>query len=193
MSQAVHGPLPINFQAALNQQIPARLEWATSIVAANLPNSILEIGFGRGIAIARLATLLPRARIVGIDRSSIAFQAATLKNVELIKTGRCSLQQSDMLSAINEGRFDAIVAVNVNVFWTTRASEELALAQRCSSVDGLVYLFYETPSEAQRTRIEASLTKQLRGAGLELVQVLQERLGPNAGLAVIASLPSMGI
>ena len=176
----------------MDQQIPARIEWATGIVAANLPNSILEIGFGRGVAIAQLATLLPGARIAGIDRSSVAFRAATLRNAELIRTGRCSLQQSDMLSATIEGYFDAIVAMNVNVFWTTSASDELALAQRCSSTDGLLYLFYETPSDAQRTRIEAILKKQLGGAGLELVEVLKTRLGPNAGLGVIASLSGTG-
>ena len=43
-------------------------------------------------------------------------------------------------------RFDKVFAVNINVFWTSRATEELAHVSDALAPRGTLFLFYETPT-----------------------------------------------
>jgi hypothetical protein len=52
--------------------------------------------------------------------------------------------------------------VNVNVFWTTPATEELARIRRALDHAGRLFLFYETPGAARSRHAVARVVVALR-------------------------------
>jgi hypothetical protein len=52
--------------------------------------------------------------------------------------------------------------VNVNVFWTTRATEELTRIRRALARDGNLFLFYEMSSTARAGQVAGRVADALR-------------------------------
>ncbi len=171
------------------KQLPLRITWATSIVAGRSPARVLEVGFGNGLSIHCLSTLLPNARIYGIDRSPSACERARRRNSDAISDGRVVLDCAELPSAAVAGRFDAMVAVNVNLFWTSDAMPELEWVRRRLTGDGVLFLFYEPPSRGQVDRIEARLSENLDRAGFTRREVMHMDHSDAGMLGLVASEP----
>jgi hypothetical protein len=72
---------------------------------------------------------------------------------EHLASGRLALETVDLENfEPGQARFDKVFAVNVNAFWTTPATEELARIRRALERDGRLFLFFETPSAARARR-----------------------------------------
>jgi predicted methyltransferase len=71
-----------------------------------------------------------------------------------------------------KARFDKAYAVNVNVFWTTPAADELARIRKALEHDGRLFLFYETPNAAQGRQAVARVVDALRANGFAEPQLV---------------------
>lgn len=82
-------------------------------------DEILELGFGPGQAVKRLAAEAPQGRVHGIDQSELMLTQALRANRRMVVQGRVSLRlgRFDSLPYPDES-FDKILAVNVLYFWT---------------------------------------------------------------------------
>lgn len=79
---------------------------------------VLEIGFGPGVAIQRIAELGGDVSVVGIDHSAVMLRQASRRNARAIEEGRVSLR----LACVQElppfeERFHKIFAINSVDFW----------------------------------------------------------------------------
>jgi hypothetical protein len=83
-------------------------------------------------------------------RSATAIERTRRRNQKHVATGRLALETVD-LADLDSGkaRFNKAFAVNVNVFWTTQATEELAHIRMGLDHDGRLFLFYEMPTAAR--------------------------------------------
>jgi ubiquinone/menaquinone biosynthesis C-methylase UbiE len=79
---------------------------------------ILEIGYGPGLGIYRIASSFPGCRISGIDFSEMMVQKASKRNKKFIEKGTVHLRHGNLLTLEpgNE-KFDRIFCVNVIYFW----------------------------------------------------------------------------
>jgi len=98
-------------------------ERANEVTVARLgvrpADSVLELGFGPGRAIARLAALAPRGRVCGIDLSPVMLRQARRRNAAAILSGRVELTQGRFEALpFSDASFDRIVGVNVVYFWS---------------------------------------------------------------------------
>jgi cyclopropane fatty-acyl-phospholipid synthase-like methyltransferase len=86
-----------------------------SLVAGD---SILEIGYGPGLGIYRIASSFPGCRINGIDYSELMYQKASRLNKKFIERGTVRLQYGDILT-LEPGnvKYDKIFCLNVIYFW----------------------------------------------------------------------------
>jgi len=88
------------------------VEWVAARVRAAPRRAgggrIVDVGTGSGAIALSLATLLPDARIVGIERSARALDYARTNRARLGLAGRVALVQGDLLGPI--GATDVIVA-----------------------------------------------------------------------------------
>jgi len=108
--------------------VPQRLRWCSTLLAARRADRVLEVGCGNGALLELLAQRLPRANLVGIDRSALQARKATQRLATLPLTPRVhhvALEAAPVLLAA--APFSSIVAMNVNLPWTKPAVAGAAL------------------------------------------------------------------
>jgi SAM-dependent methyltransferase len=157
--------------------------WALSLLDLHPDSSVLELGCGRGATAALVRPAVERGRYVGVDRSAVAVAAAS----ERVPGAVFLRERLDRLSLTE--RFDRVLAVNVNVFWTGPAVRELAVVRRMLHPGGRLVLVYELPGSragGRDVRVEGRLVEHLSAAELT-AELLHE---PTRGLlGVVAAAP----
>jgi cyclopropane fatty-acyl-phospholipid synthase-like methyltransferase len=153
--------------------MPERIRWAVETLAVEGADRLLEIGGGPGLAASLVCERLETGRMVLIDRSATAVERARRRNREHVSSGRLALERFDVRDFVPRGtRFDKIFAINVNVFWTTPATEELARVREALAPGGTLFLFYETPSAGRAREAAARVARALRANGFADPEVL---------------------
>jgi tRNA A58 N-methylase Trm61 len=167
--------------------IPERIQWAVETLAVEPDDRLLEIGGGSGIAASLVCERLDRGSLLLIDRSATAIERTRRRNQKHVATGRLALETVDLADFDSgKARFNKAFAVNVNVFWTTQATEELAHIRRGLDYDGRLFLFYETPTAGPGRQAIARVVDALRANGFaepQLVSRSETLLGCVAHLA----------
>jgi cyclopropane fatty-acyl-phospholipid synthase-like methyltransferase len=167
--------------------IPDRIRWAVETLDVEPGDRLLEIGGGPGIAASLVCDRLGRGSLLMIDRSATAIERTRRRNAEHIASGRLALDTVDVADFDpgkarfdpgkarfdpGKARFDKVFAVNVNVFWTTPATEELARIRRALERDGRLFLFYGTPSARRVRMVVGRVVDALRANGFAEPQLV---------------------
>ncbi|MBT1157827.1 methyltransferase domain-containing protein [Aminobacter anthyllidis] len=157
--------------------IPERIVWAIDHLAIRPGERLLEIGCGRGVAMAEITPLLIDGHITGLDRSDSAISSAEARNRAAITAGKAALVQGAFADWKGAGRlFDKIFAINVNLFWL-EAARELKLIRSLLAPEGRLFLFFEPPSASQIPTIERAIVVRLAAASYTLEKSMH---GPDA-------------
>jgi cyclopropane fatty-acyl-phospholipid synthase-like methyltransferase len=153
--------------------IPGRIRWAIETLAVEPNDRLLEIGGGPGVAASLVCERLARGRLLLVDRSATAIERTRRRNSEHVASGRLALETVDVADFDpGRARFDKVFGVNVNVFWTTPATEELARIRRALEHDGRLFLFYETPGPARAHQTVGRVVDALRANGFAEPQLV---------------------
>lgn len=153
--------------------IPDRICWAVETLAVEADDHLLEIGGGPGVAASLVCERLDRGRLLLIDRSATAIDRTRRRNQEHVASGRLTLQTVDVADFDpGKARYDKVFAVNVNVFWTTPAREELARIRKALEHDGRLFLFYEAPSATRASEAIGRVVDALRANGFAEPQLV---------------------
>jgi cyclopropane fatty-acyl-phospholipid synthase-like methyltransferase len=150
--------------------VPDRLTWAIDRLDVRPDQRILEVGCGPGVAARLIADRLDGGVVIGVDRSATAVTRATKRNKEHITAGRAQFHTTDLTGYDHTGpRFDTVVAMNVNLFWTGPATAEWRRIDELLASQGRLFLFYGYgPGDPTAGRdIAGPLTKTMRKQGLE--------------------------
>jgi len=100
------------------QQHEPENAWTVSLLDVQPSDAILEIGFGPGGTIERLARLATNGQIAGIDFSRTMVNMAQRRNAAAIKAGRVKLHYGDVAKLpFADGMFDKIVSIHSLYFW----------------------------------------------------------------------------
>ncbi len=153
-------------------------------------DSVLEVGFGPGLAVARAAELASAGKVVGIDHSELMLRHARRRNAAAIRAGRVELVLGsvDTLPPHFEACFDKVLAVNVYMFWKDPVSV-LGGLRRVMKPGGAIALTLQPrrrgatadDTRAAAERMEASL----RGAGFTEVRAELLEMAPVPAACVI--------
>ncbi|MGH9903757.1 MAG: SAM-dependent methyltransferase, partial [Pyrinomonadaceae bacterium] len=140
---------------------PERLTQAVGLLGVSPDDHVLEIGCGRGVAVALVCDRLVGGSITAIDRSEKMIKAATERNTHHVAAGKAAFERVALADAKFEDRhFDKIFAVNVNVFWLA-GGPEFDVLRRALSPGGRLFVIYgKAPIDRQPSvadRIEAGL------------------------------------
>ncbi|MCA0374656.1 MAG: class I SAM-dependent methyltransferase [Gemmatimonadetes bacterium] len=157
------------------RDIPQRLRWFSTILSAGHAERVLEVGCGTGTLLALLAERLPRATLVGIDRSALQVRQATQRLATLALPPRIHHLTLEAAPAVLAATpFSSIVAMNVNLPWTKPAAAGAAL-RALLAPRGLVLLGFEPPTASGRAPLIAKLERAVAHAGFEVGDVHQDR------------------
>ncbi|MBT2491301.1 class I SAM-dependent methyltransferase [Streptomyces sp. ISL-96] len=175
--------------------VPERLTVAVGLLDLRPEDRVLEIGCGRGVAAGLILERLPRGEFVGLDRSEVAVAAASGRNAEAVSAGRATFVHTALADADPDalGRFDKILAVDVNVFWTGPAARELEVVTRLLRPSGSLVLCYvpPDPDPAQVTKVKGLLLTHLSDAGFIATATTHALADGASMLAVVGAVAQL--
>ena len=112
--------------------------WTIRLMGNMANQSILEIGFGPGIAVEELIRLSQANFVAGIDHSEVMLAQASLRNSDAIDDGRVELKLGSVSSLpYHDNFFDTVFSVNCFHFWPEPMAN-LTEIQRVLKPNGLV-------------------------------------------------------
>jgi SAM-dependent methyltransferase len=168
-----------------------RIRWAVDQLPWQDRGLVLEVGCGGGHAVAMLCARRDIGHITAIDRVAAQVREARERNRECIEAGRAAIEQCAMEDApgrLGDTRFDTLLAINVNGFWTSPASS-LAAAAELLHAKSRAYLVFEPPSASGLRRIERALDAAFEELGWTRHDLRTATVDGAACICVIASPP----
>lgn len=100
------------------QQHQPENAWTVSLLHVQPGDHILEIGFGPGATIQRLAALTPEGHVTGIDYSPTMVSLASRHNAQAIKAGQVKLCHGNVVNLpFANYTFDKVISIHTLYFW----------------------------------------------------------------------------
>ena len=98
-------------------------EQAIRLLQPSPSDWVLEVGFGHGRTIERLASVVTDGRVCGIDVSEDMLNVAVRRNRRGVADGRVELHKGDCASMpFDAARFDRALSVHTLYFWSDPAA-----------------------------------------------------------------------
>ena len=92
-------------------------DWGMSHLQTIAPEKILEVGCGGGRNAYELMRKYPASKVTAIDYSDVSVEKATAYNTDMIKKGRCNIQQRDVSNLGMDEQYDLATAFETIYFW----------------------------------------------------------------------------
>ncbi len=151
--QGLAGRLAGAAMRLVNRQPNALAIEALGVRAAD---DVLELGFGPGEGLRKLARLAPAGRIYGVDQSATMVAQASALNRAAILAGRISLRRGQFVeTGLPDRSVDKILAVNVAYFWADGPAV-LAELDRILRPGGRISIYVTAASTMSRWRFSSA-------------------------------------
>jgi ubiquinone/menaquinone biosynthesis C-methylase UbiE len=132
-------------------------EHAVGLLGPSPSDRVLEVGFGHGRTIERLAGVVNNGRVYGIDASELMLKMAVRRNRRAIAEGRVELHGGDCASIpFDAASFDGVLSVHTLYFWSDPAAC-LREIRRVLRPGARLVLGFLRGDGAQRTRFPNEL------------------------------------
>lgn len=151
---------------------------------------VLEVGFGPGEALRRLAAVRDIGKITGIDHSRTMLAMADQRNRPAIAHGGMELRLASIDAApFSERSFDAILAVDCVQYWPDLISD-LAVTRRLLRPGGRALFGLHGDEASAEGLSPAKLRQALAAAGF--IQITTERVStrPSPSTLLLARRPN---
>ena len=101
------------------QQHAPENEWSVSLLSIQPTDHILEIGFGPGTNLQRMASLAYKGHVAGLDLSATMVRLARKRNAPSIQLGRVSISYGEAANLpYSEDSFDKVLSIHCLYFWS---------------------------------------------------------------------------
>jgi ubiquinone/menaquinone biosynthesis C-methylase UbiE len=156
--------------------------WVSDLLQIAPTDNVLEVGFGPGVVIDRLASLVSAGHVAGIDSSSEMVEQARVRNLQGIRSGRVDLQCGSVESLpFADASFDKALAVNSLQVWPD-AVGGLKEIRRVMKPGSKIALGFTRHSG----RSKDGLTDTVVAAGFTAARILEQA---GKGFCVLATKP----
>jgi SAM-dependent methyltransferase len=92
--------------------------WVSDLLDVRPGDRVLEVGFGPGVIIQRLATLASSGWVAGIDQSQEMLEQASARNAAAILSKRVGLRRGSVENLpFKDNTFDKVIAINSMQVW----------------------------------------------------------------------------
>jgi ubiquinone/menaquinone biosynthesis C-methylase UbiE len=147
--------------------------WVIDLLEIAPDDRVLELGFGPGVVIQRLAKLATAGHIAGIDLSGEMVEQARARNATAVQSGRVELRHGSVQSLpFDDNSFDKALAINSMQLWPN-AVAALQEVHQVIKAGGSIALGF-TPYSGQPKK---GLTEALTAAGFKQAHVVESDKG----------------
>jgi len=147
--------------------------WVIDLLNVTPNDRVLEVGFGPGVVIQRLAKLGVAGHVAGIDLSQEMVEQARSRNAAAVQHGRVELRRGSVESLpFDDDSFDKALAINSMQVWPNAATG-LREVRRVMKAGGGIALGF-TPYSGQR---KEGLVEALTAAGFKQAHVVESDKG----------------
>ncbi|MDO5977322.1 class I SAM-dependent methyltransferase [Flavivirga spongiicola] len=153
--------------------------------------TILEIGYGSGLAINRICEKSDPQLVFGVDHSEIMHKQACKLNKKYIDKNKVRLYCCELEDIINElPWFDTIFLSNVHLFWNNPVKKFILINSLLEPHGDfiLTYQPHEAKNEAQIKKIAKEIAIQLKEAGFSYIGIEYKKMKPVTCIAITASM-----
>jgi len=137
---------------SMNRRHARVTQWGLQHVTIRENDTILDVGCGGGVTVAKLAMAAPHGKVYGIDHSEASVAAARETNRSLIAQGRVTIDQASV-SALPypDSLFDLVTAVETHFWWGDIAAgmHEICRVLKAGGRLILIAEFYNGPKYAK--------------------------------------------
>ncbi|MDB5405582.1 MAG: hypothetical protein JWL84_494 [Rhodospirillales bacterium] len=155
--------------------------WVIGLLDVDAADRVLEVGFGPGAAVRRLAAIARSGHVAGVDPSRVMLAQACAGNAGAIRDGRIDLRQGTVeCLPFADLSFDKVLSLNSLPAWSDRVAG-LCEIRRVLVPGGRIALGF-TPRSGQKTD---GLPELLTSAGFTRLQLLHS----DQGFCALASRP----
>ncbi len=133
--------------------------WVIDLLRVEPDHDVLELGFGPGVAIEQLASIVTDGSVVGVDPSETMLEMAQARNTEAIQVGRVDLRLAGVGALpFEDDTFDRVLAINAAQAWPD-LDEALAEIGRVLGDGGRVALAFKGHARSRAQGIADALTR----------------------------------
>ena len=144
----------IPFAWIMNRSHAALAEWGFEGVEIESGFTILDIGCGGGATVKRLATLVPRGRVYGVDYASGSVAVAKAVNAQLIDDNRVEIIQASVSHLpFDDSSIDLASAVETQYYWPDPVND-LREIRRVLKPGAALVVVAETHGSARRGTVQ---------------------------------------
>ena len=147
--------------------------WVAGLLEVRPGDAVLELGFGPGVIIQRLAGMAPSGRVAGVDQSQEMLAQASARNATAIQSKRVDLSCGSVEDLpFADNTFDKVIAINSMQVWPD-AMLGLREVRRVMKPGARIALGFTGYSGQQNSGLAETLT----AAGFSEAQVVESNLG----------------
>lgn len=172
-------------------------DWVISLLKIKPTDYVLEIGFGTGRSIERIAKLIKDGMIAGIDFSNVMVEVASERNAKAIEDSLVDLRLGDTkILPYPNSFFNKVFAVYVIYFWP-KPIKALKEIRRVMKVGGTVAIYLSTKKTLSkipftqtgvfRSYTQKELENMFRKAGFKNIVCKAKSFDGEGGICVMAN------
>jgi len=128
------------FVKGMNRTHHKRTNWGLQHLKVGEDFTILDIGCGGGRTISKLASMVPKGKVYGVDISEDSVEVARNYNKKLVNEGKVDIRPSGVSKLpFNDDFFDLVTAVETHFYWPDLEAD-LGEILRIIKPDGLLLI-----------------------------------------------------
>lgn len=167
--------------------------WTVDLLNIEATHRVLEIGFGPGIALERVASQVTDGEVVGIDHSEMMLRQAAARIKKKIDSDRLRLTVGTVEQPPRDlGTFDRVFSINVVQFWQDPQQVFSDLFTRLNP-GGVIATTYQPRHRGANAedadRMANSIAAWMSATAFEDVRIERLELQPIPVVCVIGSRP----
>jgi SAM-dependent methyltransferase len=167
----------------------ARSRWVIALLQVRPADRILEIGFGPGADICRVARLARDGFVAGVDHSELMVRHARRRNRRAVRAGRVEVQLGQAISLpYPAAAFDKVFSINCAQFWgdpRPALREQLRVLRPGGVLAVTVQPRWRGADERSAQDTGRALAAALEEAGLTQVRTERKALRPVSAVCVL--------
>jgi ubiquinone/menaquinone biosynthesis C-methylase UbiE len=149
-----------------------RVDWTFEKLKVGPSDILLEVGYGPGVTLKKVANNLTSGFIAGIDHSDIMMEQASRRNKEQIEKGKVKLECGTVWDlTYPENHFDIIYGSNVHFFWENPTKEFRQLVLFLKPGGRLVMVFQPRLVKTEVREIAHETRMQYEAVGLKNIEI----------------------